>query len=112
APTLEWSTPSPPPVYNFTVIPIVASRHPLWEGRLGEQTQRSHTKAGLVLDHGKENIGTSPLDARPDVILKMPRDSYAPFILSLTVTAIFVGLVFLWWWLVILGVVASAIDIF
>jgi cytochrome c oxidase subunit I len=29
--TLEWSTPSPPPVYNFAVDPEVASRRPLWD---------------------------------------------------------------------------------
>jgi cytochrome c oxidase subunit I len=29
--TLEWTTPSPPPVYNFAVIPAVKSRRPLWD---------------------------------------------------------------------------------
>ena len=29
--TLEWSTQSPPPEYNFAVSPIVASRRPLWD---------------------------------------------------------------------------------
>src|SRR5467141_2450337 len=29
--TLEWSTPSPPPAYNFSVIPTVQSRRPLWD---------------------------------------------------------------------------------
>ncbi|PYX16335.1 MAG: cytochrome c oxidase subunit I [Acidobacteria bacterium] len=29
--TLEWSTPSPPPAYNFAVIPTVKSRRPLWD---------------------------------------------------------------------------------
>jgi cytochrome c oxidase subunit I len=29
--TLEWSTPSPPPAYNFAVTPIVESRRPLWD---------------------------------------------------------------------------------
>jgi cytochrome c oxidase subunit 1 len=29
--TLEWSTASPPPAYNFAVIPIVQSRRPLWD---------------------------------------------------------------------------------
>ena len=29
--TLEWSTASPPPVYNFAVVPAVQSRRPLWD---------------------------------------------------------------------------------
>jgi len=29
--TLEWSTPSPPPEYNFATIPTVRSRRPLWD---------------------------------------------------------------------------------
>ena len=29
--TLEWSTPSPPPAYNFPVDAVVASRRPLWD---------------------------------------------------------------------------------
>lgn len=29
--TLEWSTPSPPPSYNFATVPIVRSRRPLWD---------------------------------------------------------------------------------
>jgi cytochrome c oxidase subunit 1 len=29
--TLEWSTPSPPPVYNFATDPVVTSRRPLWD---------------------------------------------------------------------------------
>jgi cytochrome c oxidase subunit I len=29
--TLEWSTTSPPPEYNFARIPVVSSRRPLWD---------------------------------------------------------------------------------
>src|ERR1700691_4950004 len=29
--TLEWSTPSPPPAYNFATDPVVHSRRPLWD---------------------------------------------------------------------------------
>src|ERR1700744_2867227 len=29
--TLEWSTPSPPPEYNFAIEPEVRSRRPLWD---------------------------------------------------------------------------------
>ena len=29
--TLEWSTASPPPPYNFETVPVVGSRRPLWD---------------------------------------------------------------------------------
>jgi cytochrome c oxidase subunit 1 len=29
--TLEWSLTSPPPVYNFAVLPEVRRRRPLWD---------------------------------------------------------------------------------
>jgi cytochrome c oxidase subunit I len=29
--TLEWSTSSPPPEYNFATLPVVESRRPLWD---------------------------------------------------------------------------------
>jgi cytochrome c oxidase subunit 1 len=29
--TLEWSTASPPPVYNFEILPVVRSGRPLWD---------------------------------------------------------------------------------
>ena len=29
--TLEWSTTSPPPPYNFETIPVVRSARPLWD---------------------------------------------------------------------------------
>jgi cytochrome c oxidase subunit I+III len=92
APTLEWSVPSPPPPYNFAVLPTVASRHPLWEQQLGEGGGASSIEEGLILDHDRETIGTTALDSEPDVILKMPFDSPAPFILTLGAAAIFAGM--------------------
>jgi cytochrome c oxidase subunit 1 len=47
APSLEWSIPSPPPDYNFAVIPKVTSRYPLWDMKSPElTTEVPHTKHG------------------------------------------------------------------
>ena len=83
---------SPPPPYNFAVIPTVASRHPLWEDRLQESDQRSSLDSGLALDHGRETIATTPIDAEPDAVLRMPDDSLAPLFLALSITALFVAM--------------------
>lgn len=34
--TLEWSIPSPPPIYNFAIIPTVDQIDPLWAHKRGE----------------------------------------------------------------------------
>lgn len=101
ADTLEWSTASPPPPYNFVVIPTVVSRSPLWEDRLDtDKKNRSTPHCGFVLDHGKEMLGTTMLDAVPDVIVKMPEDSLAPVLLSLALAALFSTMMLeAWWWL-------------
>ena len=47
APSLEWSIPSPPPVYNFATIPTVTSRYPLWDVKSPNLTAEvPHTKRG------------------------------------------------------------------
>lgn len=40
--TLEWSTPSPPPQYNFAVTPTVNSRRPLWDLKHPEETDDNY----------------------------------------------------------------------
>jgi cytochrome c oxidase subunit I len=111
APTLEWATPSPPPPYNFARIPIVASRHPLWEDRINEGTGRSVLETGPMLDKGRDTFGTTPLDAEPDEILRMPEDTAWPFFLALSVLVLAYGLLFGLIWLAAIGVVGLFICI-
>jgi cytochrome c oxidase subunit 1/cytochrome c oxidase subunit I+III len=110
APTLEWSTSSPPPPYNFAIVPRIASRHPLWEERISG-TMRSRLTEGYVLDQGREALGTTALDGDPDVILKMPEDSYAPFWLGVASLVFFTGLALTAWWLAAFGLAACGAAI-
>jgi cytochrome c oxidase subunit I len=111
APTLEWSVPSPPPPYNFAVIPTVASRHPLWERRLDQEGAVSSLDRGMLLDSGKETIGTSALDAEPDMVLEMPEDSLAPLLLALGISILFVGLLLRTWPLTAVGGAVAALAL-
>jgi cytochrome c oxidase subunit I len=97
ASTLEWATSSPPPPYNFATIPRVASRHPLWEARLREMPDRSTPNEGPVLAQGKETLGTTNVDARPNIILQMPEDTFLPLLLALALTGGFCGLLIHSW---------------
>ena len=66
---------------------------------MNEKGDRSSVNEGLVLDRGRETIGTTALDAEPDVILKMPGNTYTPLVVALGMTLFFVGLLLhSWWW--------------
>jgi cytochrome c oxidase subunit I+III len=87
---------------------VVGSRHPLWESRLAEGTQRSRLTDGPVLPDGRETFATSPLDAEPAAVMRMPEDSYAPFALAVAVGVVAYGLLFSLLWLAVLGAIAAA----
>ncbi|HEU4565120.1 MAG TPA: cbb3-type cytochrome c oxidase subunit I, partial [Gemmatimonadaceae bacterium] len=109
--TLEWATPSPPPPYNFAVIPTVRSGYPLWEERLAaaapEETrgagERSVVFRGPVLDEGRETFATSPIEADERAVMRMPEDSLLPLLLASATLAAFYGALFSLWWLAALG---------
>jgi cytochrome c oxidase subunit I len=107
AATLEWAVASPPPAYNFRRIPIVASRHPLWEDRLDHVAARSVIDSDIVLDDGRETIATTVLDAEADSILRMPGDSLAPLALSLVLMVLFFALLWETWWIAAIAALLS-----
>lgn len=78
--TLEWATSSPPPEYNFAVVPTVRSSNPTWDGPPAGE---------LVLDDGHQTPATTALDADVDRVLTMPSESPWPFLLALALTVFF-----------------------
>jgi cytochrome c oxidase subunit 1 len=91
ADTLEWATSSPPPSHNFTYIPIVESRDPLWTA--GYELP---VVTGLRADR-PEVLLTTALDALPDSRHKMPGPSIWPLMLALGVGVTFITLIFTPW---------------
>jgi len=91
--TLEWSTTSPPPHYNFATIPVVRSADPNWDRRDREEDQRRLERGELVLADGHETVATSEVDAELEHVLRMPGDSPWPLLLAIALTVFFVGLI-------------------
>jgi cytochrome c oxidase subunit 1 len=104
APTLEWATSSPPPVYNFAHLPVVESNTPLWDsdGELPVVT-------GLRVDD-KEMLLTTVVAAAPDLREPVPEPSLWPFISAVAVGIVFVSSIFSPWAIAV-GAVPSAIAL-
>ncbi|WP_424811368.1 cytochrome c oxidase subunit I [Roseococcus sp. YIM B11640] len=104
APTLEWATASPPPPYNFAKIPVVRSRHPLWDN--GDVLP---VAAGLRADR-RELLVTRVTDARPEARESSPRNSIWPFWSAVATTILLIGSIFTPW-AVVWGAVPVAIAL-
>ena len=84
AATLEWSIPSPPPVYNFLEVPQVTHVNQLWYDKYGD-------------DHGGQAITPKPLNVIPaiegdDHGVHMPNPSWYPMVASIGMLLLALGI--------------------
>jgi cytochrome o ubiquinol oxidase subunit 1 len=87
--SIEWATPSPPPPFNFAVLPNVQGEEPYWHiKRRAIETQE------LGSEHGYKAI-------------EMPRNSPTGFITAFFATMTGFALIWHIWWMVGLGIVAA-----
>ena len=102
ADSLEWSVTSPPPEYNFAEIPIVSSRHPLWDDgvppalpSLDDRRRRDDPAVRSLALEGaldKTSTITSGRDTRPSEVLEIPEQTVVPLVLAVGLAVFFVGL--------------------
>jgi len=104
--TLEWATTSPPPHYNFAVIPKVTSPYPNWDLDDRAEDPPRLELGVLTLEEGHETPASTVLDGRLDEILEMPSESVWPVTLALCVTLVFVMLLLAHF--VVAGLLAAA----
>jgi cytochrome o ubiquinol oxidase subunit 1 len=87
--TLEWSTSSPPPAYNFAILPVVHSRDAFW-----------------TMKHGGAHVERHYEDIR------MPKNSALGIFIAAAAFGLGFGVIWHIWWLVIVGVVGIIGGIF
>ena len=129
--TLEWSTPTPVPEYNFAEIPVVHARDDFWhrkytedaEGRLvrlpagGSDSGATGAVATLEKDAGSGDHGDGPVEGDGDSHgeghgIHMPSPSYFPFILCLGLPILGYAAVFKSPWLAIPGVLVLVFGMY
>jgi len=87
--SLEWSTPSPPPVFNFAVLPNVEGEEAYWGVKSRAREQR--------------RLRDEP-DYEP---IEMPRNSPTGFVCAFFATIIGFSLIWHIWWFAIVGFVGA-----
>ncbi len=92
-PTLEWTTSSPPPDYDYAVIPRVTSAYPNWDPVDREEDRRNLADGVLVLDHGHEQPEITPVDGWFSEVVQLPHESPWPPVLALALALVFLMLV-------------------
>jgi cytochrome c oxidase subunit I+III len=90
--TLEWATSSPPPPYNYAVIPMVSSPYPMWDERDREADLVRLERGEGVLARGHETPVSSVQDGRLEEVMAMPPHSLWPVLVGV---ALFAGFVML-----------------
>jgi cytochrome c oxidase subunit I+III len=115
ADSLEWATTSPPPNYGFAVMPIVRSRHPLWEQaelhQGNERVEKLVHALSLWPTKWRAALITSAQDARPEEVFRVAGPSIWPFAAAVTMTVIFTAEVFRLHLLTLVGVLGLVISI-
>ncbi len=79
--TLEWTIPSPPPVYNFAVVPTAHERDSFWVQKYGD----GHG--------GKPSAPTRPATAQDIASIHIPSPSYWPLVLAISIALMIAGLI-------------------
>ena len=102
AATLEWTMSSPPPEYNFAVVPAVNSARPFWLHKYGPTRD--------ISTHTKEE-GTPPQPETPPQRVDLPSPSGWPILAALGLSLIgggaLVGL-----WLVLIGAAVLVFGVY
>jgi cytochrome c oxidase subunit I+III len=90
--TLEWL---PNGNYSSRSIPEVASAYPLWDQpRLAEEVEAGAWYLPGSATGARDTLVTSPVDARPQFVLRLPLPGWAPLAGALFTAAFFFALTF------------------
>jgi cytochrome c oxidase subunit I+III len=91
--TLEWAVPSPPAEHGWSILPIVRSRHPLWDQdelhRGDERLERFVHGLSRWPLHWRAAVIVGTADARPQEVFRVANPSIWPLVAGCGLVLIF-----------------------
>jgi len=87
--SLEWATPSPPPAFNFAVLPQVSGEDAFWEVKRHAAEQRQSDQTSEYRD------------------IEIPRSSATGFVCAFFATIMGFALIWHIWWMVAAGAIGA-----
>ena len=114
ADSLEWSTSSPPPHYNFATVPFVASAHPLWDrGTVVVEADTAEVARSYEVGGAVERTTpiTRGLDTTGESTLPIPNETYLPLLAAFGLLVFFTGLLVSAALIGIIGVAVVAVAV-
>ena len=115
ADTLEWATPSPMYQYGFRRLPIVHSRHPLWDNyKVSEGDEKTEHLLELFARwpyDWRAQIVTSLVDGQPQELFRVAGPSIWPFVTAIGVMGFSFVLIFKLYLLAIGTVILTIIGL-
>jgi len=116
--TLEWSEQSPPANAQFGAIPVVRSRHPMWDQttlRPVADDDPEVAMAARALDRRPErwrgSLVVGVMDGRPLAVAHLPRRSIWPFVVSLGFLLLFTAALLEHAWVALAGLALTAFGV-
>ena len=104
--TLEWVQEMPGKPWGIRSIPEIDSRYPVWDQpNLIRDIDEGRFYLPDAEEGFRETIITSPVDAAPQQVQRLPGSSFLPFVSALAVGGFFVFGTFHWWWLALASLV-------
>ncbi|MGB3610153.1 MAG: cytochrome c oxidase subunit I [Cellvibrio sp.] len=93
ADTLEWAMPNPAPSYNFASLPVIQTRHPLWEHPDLPETVPAGEHHLASFDHGRrETYGVEAVSGKARDIVHLPTNSWLPLQISIVLAGLCISL--------------------
>ena len=112
ADTLEWAIAMPVSTYNYISLPLIDTRHPLWEDRqLPEKLESGQGGQSEIPDGLRVTWGSDPVAGKVKELVHVPSNSWLPLQTGVALTVVCLGLLTKFYWVALAAALVALVVI-